>query len=156
MKIRKYKTTALGAVIGSACFTLQYGFLAYALNNLWIFLLCFLIAIPAGIYFGSKATKFIKDKIVHDKIIFKKEDTLKYVVYSLIAVNILIIGLFVAFIVSQNSPQSDDVFFKYMVYMHNILVGFVWGILLTASLFQYVWIHFWEKKNKIQLVEDKE
>ncbi len=154
MKIRKYRTRALGAIISSAILMLQHiGFMVYFAKILWIFPLSFVLAIPVGIYVGRRTIEFIKDKIIHNKIMFRKEETAKYqskyLVYGLILGNISLIGLFVVFVLGR------EYVFRYIIYLLNIILGF-WGILVSASLYQYVWVHLWEKRNRMQLLEDNE
>ncbi len=155
MKIRKYKTRALGAVIGSAILTLQHiGFMVYFAKILCIFPLSFVLATPLGIYVGRRTTEFIKGKIIHNTIMFRKEETSKYqskyLVYGLTLGNISLIGLFVVFALGR------EYVFRYIIYLGNIIPGFFWGILVSASLYQYVWVHSWETKNRMQLFEDNE
>ncbi len=158
MKVKQYKTTACGAFIGSGIFVTYYGYIAYSENNFWIFLLGLLVAIPTGIYFGNETIKSIKKRIVADKIIFKKEETLKYLVYALIIGNTLLVGLFIGFVLFLHDKQQNligDILEK-LFYFSYIFSGFWTGILFIISLFQYMWVYLWEKKTKIKLIEENE
>lgn len=126
MKERKFKTTVQRALIGSGIFTLYYGFRAYREDHLWIFVFSFLIAAFISIYLSNKTTEFIKKKIINNKIVFKKGEKLKYLVYSLIVGNILLIGLFIVFILFLFEKPSNlvDDFFKKITYIADIFFGF--------------------------------
>ena len=158
MKTTKYKSTARGAFIGSFLFTVYCVIRAHSEDNLLAFLMGLVFSIPFALLIGKITVNFIRKRILDNEISFRRQETLKYLLYSMIAGSFIFIVVFVISIltfVGGSDAFLDKVFHRIYDGITMIL-GFLMGILLIATLTQYTWVCSWERKNKTVLIEKKE
>jgi hypothetical protein len=158
MKLRKYRSTALGAIIGSGVFCFYYGIRAHYEGTLRLFLISFVIAIPFGIYIGKKTAEFIKGKISGNIVVLDEKQSLRHIVYALLVGNLFLVIVFVVFVFLffGKAQGFHDSVFRQIANASSSLFGFWTGSILVASLIQYVWINSWEKKEKMTLLESED
>lgn len=153
MKEKSYRVTVIWGLVVAGFYSLYHAYMSLTEGNILIFSGGFIVGIPIGIYLDILLKRVISKRILDSEIVFTKEELYKNQVYGLMVGIIVLVGLFTWVIVLLLNSINIVETIKIILFYGSAFNGFWAGMLFTAVLLQYIWVHSWEKRFKTRLIE---